>query len=97
LRKNLLKLSQNLTLNVNNFQMRSFQTESKITCDSIKRVLDTKHIECTICNKIISKTNWPKHVKTQIHSSGTKASKNHVFHELTSKPQNSVSTNKKFL
>jgi hypothetical protein len=76
--------------------MRS-KIESKITYDSIKRVLDTKHIECTICNKIISKTNWSKHEKTLIHNSETNASKNRVSHELTSKPQNSVSTNKQGL
>ncbi len=38
------------------------KTESKITCDSIKQ------IECTTCNKIISKTNWSKHEKTLIHN-----------------------------
>jgi hypothetical protein len=28
--------------------------------------IDSNHSECTICNKIISKTNWSKHVKTKI-------------------------------
>jgi hypothetical protein len=35
---------------------------------NVKRTLDIKHIECTTCNKIISKTNWSKHEKTQIHN-----------------------------
>jgi hypothetical protein len=38
------------------------QAESKITYDSIK------HIECTICDKLISKTNWAKHEKMLINN-----------------------------
>jgi hypothetical protein len=32
---------------------------------NIKHIIDINHIECTSCNKIISKTNWSKHEKTQ--------------------------------
>ncbi len=42
--------------------------DRELSTDYIKHVLDTKHIECTTCNKIIYKTNWSKHVKTLIHN-----------------------------
>jgi hypothetical protein len=35
-----------------------------------------KVLNCTICNKMISKTNWSKHEKTLMHSSGTNSSMN---------------------
>ncbi len=41
-------------------------SEDDLSYRSVKHVLDTKHIECTICNKM-SKTNWSKHKKTPIH------------------------------
>ena len=36
-------------------------TNNNISYQNVKRTLDIKHTECTICNKIISKTNWSKH------------------------------------